>query len=88
MIARDSRILITFLKKCNVQNCICSHMTHFKDAYLSADHSHTTANDMWIKLKISFVEAVERLIPSINGQNKIQSAMDRCNDLTTYNEKI
>ena len=81
MIARDCRILITFREKCFVQKCICNHLTQFKDAYLSEDHSHTTANDMWIKFKIGFVEAVERFIPSINGQNKIQSAMDRCNDL-------
>ena len=63
-------------------------MTQFKDAYLSADHSHTIVNDMWIKsVKIGFVEAVERFIPSINGQNKIQSAMYGCNDLRTYKEK-
>ena len=40
------------------------HMAQFKDAYLSEDHSHMTVNDMWVKFKTSFVEAVERFIPS------------------------
>ena len=39
-------------------------MTQFKDAYLSEDHSHMSVNDMWVKFKTSFVEAVERFIPS------------------------
>ena len=28
------------------------------------DHSHMSVNDMWVKFKIGFVEAVERFIPS------------------------
>ena len=40
------------------------HMTQFKDAYLSEDHSHTSVNDMWVKFKTGFVEAVERFIPA------------------------
>ena len=40
------------------------HMTQFKDAYLSEDHSHMSVNDMWVKFKTGFVEAVERFIPS------------------------
>ena len=40
------------------------HMTQFKDAYLSEDHSYMSVNDMWVKFKTSFVEAVERFIPS------------------------
>ena len=39
-------------------------MTQFKDAYLSEDHSHMSVNDMWVKFKTGFVEAVERFIPS------------------------
>ena len=35
------------------------NMTPFKDAYLSEDR-----NDMWVKFKTGFVEAVERFIPS------------------------
>ena len=40
------------------------HMTQFKDAYLSEDHSHKSVNDMWVKFKTGYVEAVERFIPS------------------------
>ena len=40
------------------------HMTQFKDVYLSEDHSHMSVNDMWVKFKTGFVEAVERFIPS------------------------
>ena len=40
------------------------HMTQFKDAYLSEDHSHMSVNDMWVKFKTGFVEAVERVILS------------------------
>ena len=31
---------------------------------LSEDHSHMSVNDMWVKFKTGFVEAVERFIPS------------------------
>ena len=40
------------------------HMSQFKDAYLSEDHSHMSVNDMWVKFKTGFVEAIERFIPS------------------------
>ena len=40
------------------------HVAQFKDAYLSEDHSHMPVNDMWVKFKTGFVEAVERFIPS------------------------
>ena len=40
------------------------HMAQFKDAYLSEDHSHMSINEMWVKFKTGFVEAVERFIPS------------------------
>ena len=40
------------------------HMAQFKDAYLSEDHSHMSVNDMWVKFKTGFEEAVERFIPS------------------------
>ena len=40
------------------------HMTQFKDAYLSEDNSRMLVNDMWVKFKTGFVEAVERFIPS------------------------
>ena len=39
------------------------HITQFKDAYLSEDHSHMSVNDMWVKFKTGFVESVERFIP-------------------------
>ena len=39
-------------------------MAQFKDMYLSEDHSHMSVNDMWIKFKTGFVEAVERFISS------------------------
>ena len=40
------------------------HMTQFKDAYLSEDHSHMSVNDMWVKFETGFVDAVGRFIPS------------------------
>ena len=40
------------------------HMTQFKDACLSEDHSHMSVNDMWVKFKTGFVEAVERFMSS------------------------
>ena len=40
------------------------HMAKFKDAYLSEDHSHMSINDLWVKFKTGFIEAVERFIPS------------------------
>ena len=63
------------------------HMTQFKDAHLSEDHSHMSINDMWVKFKTGFVEAFERFIPSKNDQNKILCAMDRFNDQTASKEK-
>ena len=39
-------------------------MVKFKDAYLSEDHSHMPVNEMWVKFKTGFVEAVERFFPS------------------------
>ena len=41
-----------------------SKRTQFKKAYLSEDLSHMSVNDMWVKFKTGFVEAVERFIPS------------------------
>ena len=40
------------------------HMAQFKDTYLSEGHSHMSVNDMWVKFKTGFLEAIERLIPS------------------------
>ena len=40
------------------------YMAQFKEAYLPEDHSHMSVNDMWVKFKTGFVEAVERFIPS------------------------
>ena len=40
------------------------HMAQFKDVYLSEDHSNMSVNDMWVKFKTGFVEAVVRFIPS------------------------
>ena len=40
------------------------HMSHFKESYLSEDHSHMSVNEMWVKFKTGFLEAVERFIPS------------------------
>ena len=54
-----------------------SKRTQFKKAYLSEDRSHMSVNDMWVKFKTGFVEAVERLIPS---KMTILCAIDRCND--------
>ena len=40
------------------------HMAQFKDAYLLEAHNHMSVNDMWVKFKTGFVEAVERFIQS------------------------
>ena len=39
-------------------------MSPFKESYLSEDHSHMSVNEMWVKFKTGFLEAVERLIPT------------------------
>ena len=39
------------------------HMSQFKESYLSEDHSHMSVNEMWVKFKTGFLEAVERFIP-------------------------
>ena len=31
------------------------HVTQFKDAYVSEDHSHMSVNAMWVKFKIGFL---------------------------------
>ena len=38
------------------------HMSQFKESYLSENHSHMLVNEMWVKLKTGFLEAVERSI--------------------------
>ena len=40
------------------------HMSQFKETYLSEDLSHMSVNEMWVKFKTGFLEAVERFIPS------------------------
>ena len=55
------------------------HMTPFMDAYLSEDH-----NDMWVKFKTGFVEAVERFIPSKMTKTKYSVP---CIDQTASKEK-
>ena len=62
-------------------------MIQFKDAYLSEDHSLVSVNDMWVKFKTDFVEAVERFIPSKMTKNKIFCTMDGCNNQTVSKEK-
>ena len=60
------------------------HMSQFKESFLSEDHSHRSVNEMWVKFKTGFLEAVERFIPTKNDQNKVHSAMDRCYDQMAY----
>ena len=60
------------------------HVSQFKESYLSEDHSHMSVNEMWVKFKTGFLEAVERFIPSKMTKTKVQSAMDRCHDQTAY----
>ena len=40
------------------------HMSQLKKSYLSEDHSHMSVNEMWVKFKTGFLEAVERSIPT------------------------
>ena len=37
------------------------HMSQFKESYLSEYHSNMSVNEMWVKFKTAFLEAVERL---------------------------
>ena len=46
-----------------------NHMSQFKESYLSEDHSHMSVNEMWVKFKTGFLEAVERFIKK-NDQKK------------------
>ena len=39
-------------------------MSQFKESYLSEDYIHMSVNEMWIKFKTGFLEAVERFIPT------------------------
>ena len=66
-----------------------NHMSQFKESYLSEDHSHMSVNEMWVKFKTGFLEAVERFIKK-NDQKKyslpwldatIQPLMKRCQKL-------
>ena len=43
---------------------LLDHMSQFKESYLSEDHSHMSENEMWVKFKTGFLEAVERFIPT------------------------
>ena len=40
------------------------HMAQLRDSILSADHSHMSVNDLWVKFKSDFSAAMERFIPS------------------------
>ena len=39
-------------------------IVYLEYVYFSEDHSHISVNDMWVKFKTGFFEAVERFIPS------------------------
>ena len=53
------------------------HMAKFKGAYLSEDHIHISVDDIRVKFKTGFVEAVERFIPSKMAIPWIRSSMQR-----------
>ena len=66
------------------------HMSQFKESYLSEDHSHMSVNEMWVKFKTGFLEAVERFIPTKMTKTKyslpwinatIKRLMRRCQKL-------
>ena len=40
------------------------HMAQLRDSFLSADHSHMSVIDLWVKFKSDFSAAMERFIPS------------------------
>ena len=40
------------------------HLAHFKDSFLSSDHSYTSVNDIWVSLKSEVIAAIERFIPT------------------------
>ena len=40
------------------------HLARYRDSFLSSDHNHTSANDMWVSFKSKVIAAIERFIPS------------------------
>ena len=38
------------------------HLAHFRDSFLSSDHSRMSVNDMWVSFKSEVLEAIEMFI--------------------------
>ena len=49
------------------------HLAHYRDSFLSSDHSHMSVNDMWVSFKSEIIVAIERFIPSKMTKTKCGS---------------
>ena len=49
------------------------HLAHYRDSFLSSDHSHMSVNDMWVSFKSEVIAAIERFIPSKMTKTKYSS---------------
>ena len=49
------------------------HLAHYRDSFLSSDHSHMSVNDMWVSFKSEVLAAIERFIPSKMTKTKYSS---------------
>ena len=49
------------------------HLAHYRDSFLSYDHSHMSVNDMWVSFKSEIIAAIERFIPSKMTKTKYSS---------------
>ena len=47
-----------FLYKRADMDGLRDHLAHFKDSFLSSDHSHSSVNDTWVSFKSEVIAAV------------------------------
>ena len=47
------------------------HMTAFADRFMSQDFTHINIHDMWIEIKMVFLKAMDKFIPSKMTKGKL-----------------
>ena len=52
---------------------LLDHLAHYRDSFLSSDHSHMSVYDMWVSFKSEVIAAIERFIPSKMTKTKYSS---------------
>ena len=52
---------------------LCDHLAHYRDSFLSSDHSHISVNGIWVSFKSEVIAAIERFIPSKETKTKYSS---------------